>query len=138
MFPQFADNGPLPMHGFARTSTWAVQSVSDGVAVLQLTDSEATRAVFPHAFELSMTIELGAQSLTTTLACVDGDPHGDPVYMTPRSEGGRVVNRGDAPFEFQALQHTYHALPDSREVRVVGLHGPYRDKVRAPICHRGR
>lgn len=66
-FPQFAAQGPLPMHGFARTSTWTLDSVGDGVAQLSLQDSDTTRAVWPHAFRLTYNISFDDDHLSTIL-----------------------------------------------------------------------
>ena len=73
-FPQFSGRGPLPNHGFARTSSgWQVESTSsDGPGgevclVLSLIDSDATRAVWPHAFELRYTVTLRDASLSLSL-----------------------------------------------------------------------
>ena len=67
VFPQFAAQGPLPMHGFARTSVWSLLHVSDGVVELGLSDTDATRAVWPHAFNLVYRIQFSAAQLMTTL-----------------------------------------------------------------------
>lgn len=66
-FPQFAAQGPLPMHGFARTSTWEVDAVGDGSAQLSLRDSPATRVLWPHAFQLVYNIVFDGEHLSTTL-----------------------------------------------------------------------
>ena len=66
-FPQFAAQGPLPMHGFARTSIWTLDSVGDGTAQLSLRDSDATRALWPHAFRLVYNIAFDDGGLSTTL-----------------------------------------------------------------------
>ena len=68
-FPQFADLGSLPAHGFARTATWSVLTERTGddfaLLTLGLSDSEATRAVWPHSFsaELGILIEDGRLDL---------------------------------------------------------------------------
>ena len=58
-------------HGFARTSKWEAASVveEDGFVscVFRLTDSESTRAIWNHAFELLYTVRLGEKSLFTEL-----------------------------------------------------------------------
>jgi glucose-6-phosphate 1-epimerase len=44
-----------------------------------------------------------------------------------------VKNTGDSEFEFQALQHTYHALKDARGCSVSGLGGSsFVDKLKGP------
>jgi len=87
-FPQFAAQGPLPMHGFARTCTWEVAASGDGFVELALRDDAATRAAWPHAFALAYRAEFDGATLRTSLA---------------------VDNTGAAPFPFEALQHTYVA-----------------------------
>ena len=47
----------------------------------------------------------------------------------------RVINTGDAPFEFTAALHSYFEVLDISEARVSGLAGlTYLDKVRAPAA----
>jgi glucose-6-phosphate 1-epimerase len=67
VFPQFGTQGPLPQHGFARNSVWTLDRVGDGVVELSLSDSEATRAVWPHAFHLHYRIAFDGEQLTTQL-----------------------------------------------------------------------
>ena len=66
-FPQFAAQGPLPMHGFARTSTWTLDEIGNGTAQLSLVDNDGTRALWPHAFKLTLCIEFNDEHLSTTL-----------------------------------------------------------------------
>ena len=94
-FPQFSGRGPLPNHGFARTSSgWQVEGTSSGgpggevCLVLSLIDSDATRAVWPHAFELRYTVTLRDASLSTDV---------------------QLRNAGGDPLEFTAALHTYLA-----------------------------
>jgi glucose-6-phosphate 1-epimerase len=114
VFPQFADTGPLPKHGFARTREWEwLQSESvDGEvirAVLRLEDSAATRAIWPHAFRLSLSVELSEHSLAAEL---------------------NVTNPGAREISFTAALHTYLRVADVRESVILGLEGvEYRDKL---------
>lgn len=111
-FPQFADLGSLPAHGFARTATWSVLTERTGddfaLLTLGLSDNEATRAVWPHPFsaELGILIEDGRLDLEL-----------------------EVENTGDQALEFTAALHTYLAVREVEESRLEGLHGfEYRDK----------
>lgn len=103
----------MAQHGFARTSEWDLTDTvvdEDLVrAVFHLTDSEATRKVWPHPFLLSYTLSLTAKALTTSL---------------------RIQNVGPEPFEAQALLHTYLRLGavDKAGVHGLGKH-PFIDKV---------
>lgn len=105
-FPQFAERGPLPKHGFARTLPWELvsheQGKDDALAVLRLRDSEATRALWPHAFELELSVRVGGRSLDIELAC---------------------ENTGDAPLQFTTALHTYLRVADLDAVSVEGLAG---------------
>lgn len=105
-FPQFGA-GPLAFHGFARVSAWRIVRVEqhDTGAVsltLGLTDTHATRALWPHAFNLELTATLSAYTLALTLT---------------------VTNTDVAPFEFQAMLHTYFSTPNIRQTAVHGLRG---------------
>ena len=65
VFPQFGQpDKAMAQHGFARSSTWSVGAVVDdaegSTAVLSLTDSEATRAVWNHSFRLEYVVSLTA------------------------------------------------------------------------------
>ena len=110
-FPQFSGRGPLPSHGFARTSSgWQVESTStsgDDVngevcLVLSLSDSAETRAVWPHAFELRYTVTLRDASLSTDV---------------------QLRNADGEPLEFTAALHTYLATPRVGTAAVAGLVG---------------
>jgi glucose-6-phosphate 1-epimerase len=116
-FPQFAAQGPLPMHGFARVSTWAVDTVVDGGVTLTLADSAATRALWPHAFRLVYRVTFSGEALSTTLE----------VHHAPDTPA-------DAPpLVFEALLHSYFGVGEggvgAGGVRVAGLAGvTYLDK----------
>jgi len=109
-WPQFANlTDKLPLHGFAREQVWTVLypmdglDAADGVARLELTENEATLALWPHKFRLEYTVELleGGKGIKMTLT---------------------VENTGGEEFAFTACLHTYLAL-DSSAVEVEGLAG---------------
>jgi glucose-6-phosphate 1-epimerase len=114
-FPQFASQGTLPMHGFARTATWDLVHARRSAAgaaelLLRLTDSEAMRALWPHSFvaELSVTAAGGTLGL-----CLD------------------VHNTGPTALAFTGALHTYLRVADVAHATVHGLRGAgYRDKVK--------
>lgn len=103
IFPQFAGRGPLPKHGLARNRDWQVQESPDsrtgddgtsGDSALwraTLTDDAATRQIWPHRFELSLTARAEGDRLDTTLT---------------------VRNTDDVEWEFTAALHTYLAVGD--------------------------
>lgn len=88
VFPQFGP-GALPQHGFARTSLWSFRGVEEGAAVFVLDASEATRAVWPHGFQLTYRVRLHPDGFATSLT---------------------VRNTDVAAFDFQALLHTYYRV----------------------------
>lgn len=113
IFPQFSDRGPLVRHGFARTRPWKL--LNSGVAAqgafarLRLSDDDATRALWPHAFELELALRVGGDSLSMELIC---------------------HNAGDTPLAFSCALHTYLRVHDVAQVNVAGLAGlPYRNAV---------
>jgi glucose-6-phosphate 1-epimerase len=112
IFPQFGP-GPLPKHGFARTSRWepgADAAAGSGAAraTLVLRDSDATRAVWPFPFELALTVEVGGRSLAVSL---------------------HVLNAGADAFAFTAALHSYLRVTEIDDVALHGLAGVrYRDQ----------
>lgn len=97
-FPQFAGNGPLPKHGFARTAEWSVA----GPSVLTLDVGGDDWTGWSHACRLSVEVLLGPSTLTTIL---------------------RVGNVGGDELEFTGALHTYLACDDVTAVSVSGLDG---------------
>ncbi|MEO8560837.1 MAG: D-hexose-6-phosphate mutarotase [bacterium] len=107
IFPQFSTEGPLPRHGFARTTDWAVGGVgrsSNGMAEADfvLRDSTETRIILNASFAAVISVRVVGARLAVTLA---------------------VENVGETPFAFTAALHTYLRVSDVSNVRVVGLHG---------------
>ena len=111
VFPQFAKLGPLAQHGFARTRPWHLnQANSDAsTAVLSLSDDTTTRNLWPHKFTLSLRIKIIGRELLMELSC---------------------LNTGTTSFDFTGALHTYLALSDIDQAKVLGLEGlPYFDAV---------
>jgi glucose-6-phosphate 1-epimerase len=115
-FPQFAGQGPLPNHGFARLLAWTLIRAGwrpDGSAhaVLHLDDSDETRRLWPHAFALDLAVTVSGRTLDVSLT---------------------VTNTGEAEFAFTAALHTYLDVRDVANTSVRGLAGAgFRDKARA-------
>lgn len=114
IFPQFNRLGTLPRHGFARTLDWEfVSSVKQGStaqAVLRLTDSSTTRAIWDFPFVLEYRVRVGGQELALELD---------------------VMNPGTVPFSFTGALHTYLRVDDISNAAIDGLGGvQYRDKTR--------
>lgn len=85
VFPQFASRGPLPKHGIARDRVWRLE-LGAGEVTAELTDTEATRAIWPHRFTLRLRATAAASALRMELA---------------------VRNDGLDSFSFTAALHTY-------------------------------
>ncbi|RDZ27112.1 D-hexose-6-phosphate mutarotase [Lysobacter silvisoli] len=106
IFPQFGDRGPGPRHGFARVRAWTPA----GEGRWRLRDDDATRALWPHGFELELTVSLQARAL---------------------SVGLDVANTGDDAFAFTAALHTYLAVDALAGSHLHGLGGrAYYDAAR--------
>jgi glucose-6-phosphate 1-epimerase len=120
IFPQFATEGPLPRHGFARTSLWSLQSMEqdddgDAFATFKLTDSAATHATWAAEFCLTLTVRVAGARLQLALG---------------------VENTGASPFSFAAALHTYLRVRDAERAEVVGLQGArYRESSAPTLLH---
>jgi glucose-6-phosphate 1-epimerase len=116
VFPQFSLRGPLVRHGFARTQPWrpiSHQAAQENAAMatLELTESEATLALWPHAFRCEL-----------------------QVTLTPWQLDMRFTahNTGSAPWHFCAALHTYLAAGPLTSVELDGLHNlAYEDTLQS-------
>jgi glucose-6-phosphate 1-epimerase len=122
VFPQFAALGPLPMHGFVRTTTWEVVDVGRDptgavFALLRTRDTESTRALWPHSFRATMRVTLD-EALSTAIT---------------------IENTGPDAFPFHCALHTYLRVADLRKVSVEGLEGAtYQDRTAKSVQRRER
>jgi glucose-6-phosphate 1-epimerase len=102
-----------PAHGIARNRLWSVsatEATPDGRAAvrLRLSDSEETRAIWPHAFDLALDVTVG-EELRLELS---------------------TRNTGDGPFSITQALHTYFRVGDIEAVQVWGLEDTeYLDKL---------
>jgi len=102
-----------PNHGFVRNRLWnaiATEAIDADTTklTLGLTDTEETRSLWPHSFELTLTVVVG-KSIGIELA---------------------TCNTGDTEFVITQALHTYFTVGDIDRVRVRGLEGKYYlDKV---------
>jgi len=96
-----------PAHGFARTTLWTLEDVSeheDNTLVhLSLRDNDATYALWPHRFELELDVLVG-QSLSLVL---------------------NTRNTGNIPIIYNAALHSYLQISAPENVSVTGLGEPY-------------
>ncbi len=103
-FGPHATDSDKPQHGFARTAEWqvnATKALADGGTQLQLglSDTPATRALWPFAFGLSLTITVGAEL---------------HIELTSR-------NAGEQSFIVGAALHSYFCVGDIADTHVNGL-----------------
>lgn len=107
LFPQFAAFGDLPKHGFARTTEWeplrATPEPGRAALAFQLTDSDRTRAQWPHPFHARLEISASAEDLQMVLT---------------------VTNRGADSARFTGGLHTYLAVADP-QAWISGLEGSH-------------
>jgi glucose-6-phosphate 1-epimerase len=112
IFPQFAAEGPLPKHGFARTSAWTLAQEThepDGSAAAQFTlaSSTATQAIWPASFLATLTVRVRGSTLRVELA---------------------IENTGTEALAFTAALHTYLRVHDASRTTLAGLQGTrYRE-----------
>ncbi len=112
IFPQFADTGPLPRHGWLRTSQWKLQDKPQPIAsvTLEIEGDSASSALWHHPYHVELTVTLGSVFLDLNLV---------------------VQNPGAEAFGFTSALHTYLGVEDIAIVDVRGLDGNrYIDKVR--------
>lgn len=95
-----------PSHGYVRTRLWEVREARESdpartSLVLGLRGESAQNELFPHAFDLSITVEVGDELIVDLV----------------------TTNRGASEFTYTAALHTYFAVSDVRKVSVGGLDG---------------
>ncbi|HFD11977.1 MAG TPA: D-hexose-6-phosphate mutarotase [Crenotrichaceae bacterium] len=93
-----------PAHGLVRTRLWQIRETAllpDGSirVILAIQDNDETREIWPHCFDLSITITI-AQTLTVELA---------------------TQNTGATPFTLTQALHTYFNVADSQHIQITGL-----------------
>ncbi|GAB3650584.1 D-hexose-6-phosphate mutarotase [Ramlibacter alkalitolerans] len=120
-FPQFADRGPLPKHGFVRTAHWELVSPPlSGTEVAEARfqiDSASSGFAWEHAFCLVLVARLGPGWLELEL---------------------QAANTGRSAYDFTAALHTYLAT-DVRAARLHGLQGcDYEDNLAGRRVQRER
>ena len=99
IFPQFNARGPFARHGFARTQRWQLREQEADRLLLELTDSDATQALWPHRFALRLRARIERDALTLAL---------------------EVESLDARAFEFSCALHSYFACA-VEQARVLGL-----------------
>ncbi|MBC2729979.1 dihydroxy-acid dehydratase [Thiobacillus sp.] len=112
-FGAHASEASFPAHGFARTVPWTVtgsrkRNDAKTEITLQLADNEQTRAQWPHATRLMLTV-IVSDKLEMHLA---------------------TTNTGASPIQIGEALHTYFHISDIGTIKVAGLESAtYHDKV---------
>lgn len=97
-FERGGHSGSMKQHGFARDMAWQVRT-GDGAAraTLVLESTDATRAMFPWAFRVTLGVALGGASLRLDVS---------------------VENTGDEPMPFAFGIHPYFLVVDKAGARI--------------------
>ena len=126
IFPQFANVGPLPKHGFARTTGWQLADQANdaengkdaavATALFELHSDSKTLAIWPHAFLAQLQVSVSERTLMVEL---------------------RVQNTDDHAFSYTAALHTYLQISQIADISLQGMKGVhYRDSVTGtPDCY---
>jgi len=102
IFPQFAEMGTLPKHGFARNLPWTLKETAGNRATFTFSDNDQTRLLWPYAFAAEYQVEVNSKTLTMTLS---------------------ITNTDNKPFTFTAALHTYLRVNGVRAASISGLRG---------------
>ena len=98
-------------HGFARTSMWQLDGISDAgdgtLLHLSLQDSDDSRALWPHRFTLEYDLLIGP---------------GLTLMLTTRNEDA-------TPLLYNAALHSYFSIATPESVTITGLGPRYLDKL---------
>ncbi|MBQ8383471.1 MAG: aldose 1-epimerase family protein [Clostridia bacterium] len=105
---------PMPIHGFLPEATLSAAEIEKDRLTLTLTDSPATRAVYPFAFGLSLSYQLTDNALSLTATVTAGDTGlpfsfgAHPGFHLPLANSGfgDAVLRFDAPSPLARIEIT--------------------------------
>lgn len=105
-FPQFAELGDLPKHGFVRTRAWSVCTERAGddfaLVTMEISSDDATLALWPHAFHAELSLMLEADRIDMELC---------------------ITNTGGTALSFTAALHSYLRVAQVEEAVLEGLKG---------------
>ncbi len=103
IFPQFAERGTGLRHGFARVSTWRLESsggAGDNVFARFVLAPSDLATPWTNDFLLRLSVTLRADSLAMAMD---------------------VINSGDSELAFSAALHSYYLVDALHEARVIGV-----------------
>ena len=123
---------PMPKHGFARRSEFAVVEAGPSRAVLRLVDNETTMAIYPFAFELDIAFSLDDATLSIAVtirnrseAAMPASFGFHPAFAWPlpfgqaRADHGIMFER-DEPGGLAAITPAGLIAPEPRATPVMG------------------
>ena len=135
-------NHPMQPHGFARKTPWKVTAQAADQVEITLTDTEATRAVYPFAFRYSLTYRLQNgrlhweqlienHSSDPMPYCVGFHPYlpiplspsskrSDCIIRVPRATRFNPVGRGEAYFSEPFPEQEFPATVDTGPALLLG------------------
>ncbi|HYX48857.1 MAG TPA: hypothetical protein VE843_03905, partial [Ktedonobacteraceae bacterium] len=109
----------LPIHGFGRILPWTIIEEDSTHLVIQLGNSDATLAVYPHEFTFNVNISVEEGILTYILTMENHSnenmpiaPGFHPYFTVPQSEKMNVKVEGLTGFEAKAFDWVEH-IPDN-------------------------
>lgn len=106
LFPQFADCGPLPKHGWVRNHPWTLQNElntqTQHTVRYHLHLDPATHPAWPHTCDVLLSMHAGANTLAMCLT---------------------VHNTGAQPLQWTGGLHPYFAVDDLSDCELLGLGG---------------
>lgn len=97
-FPQFGP-GEIQQHGFGRNLDWKLVGGDASSCVMELTDNEVTRAMWPHSFRVEYKVSLEKDQLATTMT---------------------VKNTGKDDFTFTTALHSYYDVDSVDTCKITG------------------
>lgn len=105
-WPWFGPDPRGAAHGFARSTTWQLAEAAEFAdgrtrVTLALSDSTASRALWPYAFRLELAVTIGREL---------------DLALT-------AINTDKTPWSWHGALHTYLAVTDVRRTTVEGLDG---------------
>jgi len=104
---------PMPMHGIARQSDFAITRLDATGFTAQLTPNAESRACYPYEFEFNVTYRFAALGLTCEFALTNHGHEPHPVERRPSFLFHRALERRDHPRQLPD-SHSRHQTLQTR------------------------
>ncbi len=140
VWPQFANIGPLPQHGFARKTEWQLAENADSSddpssVKLVLTDDHRTRELWPYHFRTELTVAIDDKSLHVKRDERRGEETCDLGRNRSRLPQGPEEGRGGRPWERPQDRDPLGGLQGCRRLESVGREGDRIHRARHGRLH---